>query len=75
MVGNYLNLLPIKDYGSIMSKFIIAHCFYKTLFTRNKYSTETWFIIFPEYKSSYKFITDRQENFSYRIHRRLTKYG
>ncbi len=57
-----------------MSKFIIAHCFYKSLI-RNKYASETWFIIFPENKTSYRFITDKQQNFSHRIHRRLTKYG
>lgn len=75
MARNYLNHLPIKDYGNIMSKFIIGHCFYRTLTRRNIFSTTTWFIMFPENKTSYKFITDRQENFSHRIHRRLIKYG
>ncbi len=58
-----------------MNKFVIAHNFYKMTLERNKTTTETWFLIFQKNKISSKFITDRQENFSYRIHRRLIKYG
>ena len=56
-----------------MSKFIIAHCFFKSLY-RNKQATYTWFTIFPEDKTSRRFITDKQPRFSHRIHRRLRKY-